>query len=75
VKRAGANGRGFILRLWGYFSLEEKVPFHLKLSAPAYRQAGTVRGFAERYYHSYCAPLPRLSRYGGTGHVPVKGPK
>jgi hypothetical protein len=30
------------------------------------------RGFPVGYYHSYCAPSPHLSRFGGTGHVPAK---
>ena len=41
---------------------------------PAYPvRTGKARwGFPARGYRSYCAPLPRLSRFGGTRHVPAK---
>ena len=50
-----------------YFIVNQVVKAILKLP-------GHWGGFPARYYYSYCAPSPCLSRIGGTGHLPVKRP-
>jgi hypothetical protein len=67
VCRTGSSGAisiDYILIIFLYRNPVKEQKKGVKLSG---------RGGEQRKYRFNCAPSPRLSLFGGTGHLPVKG--